>query len=77
MAFLTAPHPFFEDLPDDATAFAALLKEQGIENITVLTQHNLAQLVFDGKNLMLMNRDAPPTPIHIIDRFIDIYEIAE
>jgi hypothetical protein len=78
LALLTAPHQFFEDLPDDALAFAALLREhEGLDNIVVLTQDNLSSLRFDGLKLTLNERFSPPRQIHVIDRFVDIYEIAE
>jgi len=76
LALVTAPHPFFLDLPDDARAFASLLRREGVE-VIVLTDENLSHLRFDGRNLVLCRRNGAPIPIHIIDRFIDIYEIAE
>ena len=76
LALVSAPHPFFLDLPDDAKAFASLLRRQGLE-VIVLTGENLSHLRFDGRNLVLCRRNGAPIPIHIIDRFIDIYEIAE
>lgn len=77
LALVTAPHPFFLDLPDDAKAFAALLREAGVRNLVVLTEDNLAGLRFDGRQLTLNERFSAARPIHVIDRFIDIYEIAE
>jgi hypothetical protein len=77
VAFVTAPHPFFQDLPDDAKSFAGQLRELGASNITVLTDENLGGLRFDGDNLLLHSRNGDIQPIHVIDRFIDIYEIAE
>lgn len=77
IALITAPHPFFEDLPDDAKSFAAQLKEFGVKNMIVLTEENLPLLKFDGKTLYLCERSGKKTDIHVIDRFIDIYEIAE
>ena len=77
LALVTAPHPFFQDLPDDARAFAAMLEEDGAGPITLITAENLAQLRFDGDRLTLCHRYGPPRVIDVIDRFIDIYEIAE
>ncbi len=77
LALVTAPHPFFKDLPDDARAFAALLAEDGAGPVTVLTEDNLGTLRFDGRRLTVNERYAPPRVIDVIDRFIDIYEIAE
>jgi len=76
LALVTAPHPFFLDLPDDANAFASLLRREGLE-VIVLTDENLSHLRFDGRHLVLCRRDGAPTPIQVIDRFIDVYEIAE
>lgn len=77
LALVTAPHPFFQDLPDDAKAFASMLAEKGVRNIVVLSEDNLMSLRFDGTNLWLTERFKAPKIIHVIDRFIDIYEIAE
>lgn len=77
LALVTAPHPFFLDLPDDARAFAAILREAGVTNLSVITAENLPSLRFDGEHLWLNERFEAPRIIHAIDRFIDIYEIAE
>jgi len=77
LALVTAPHPFFQDLPDDAKAFASMLAENGVRNVIVLSEDNLMSLRFDGTHLWLTERFKAPTIIHVIDRFIDIYEIAE
>ena len=76
LALVSASHPFFLDLPDDARAFASLLRREGV-NVMVLTDENLSHLRFDGNNLVLCRRNGMPIPIQVIDRFIDIYEIAE
>ncbi|MEW6378496.1 MAG: hypothetical protein AB1611_02680 [bacterium] len=76
LAMVTAPHPFFLDLPDDARAFASMLRREGIP-VVVLTGENLPHLRFDGQRLLLYQRSGDPIPIHLMDRFIDIYEIAE
>lgn len=76
LALITAPHPYFLDLPDDAKAFAGMLREEGCE-VTVISEENMNMLRFDGKNLLLCDPDSKPIEIHVIDRFIDIYEIAE
>lgn len=77
LALVTAPHPFFQDLLDDAKAFGSMLEENGVRNIVVLSEDNLVSLRFDGQQLWLNERFKPPMVIHVIDRFIDIYEIAE
>jgi MFS family permease len=77
LALVTAPHPFFLDLPDDAKAFAGMLRESGVDNIVVLTEDNLSSLRFADGHLWLNERFKEPQIIHVIDRFIDIYEIAE
>ncbi|MGA1874486.1 MAG: hypothetical protein ACMUIA_02650 [bacterium] len=76
MALVTASHPFFLDLPDDAAAFASLLRREGLK-VVVLTDRNLPHLRFQDRQLLLHRRDGAPIPLRIIDRFIDIYEIAE
>ena len=76
LALVTASHPFFLDLPDDAHAFASLLRREGLD-VIVLTDENLSYLRFDGRQLVLCRDDGIPIPIQVIDRFIDIYEIAE
>ncbi len=78
LALVTAPHEYFEDLPDDARSFAQLLREhEGLDNIVVLSEDNLGSLRFDGRTLWLNERFREPRPIHAVDRFVDIYEIAE
>jgi|GEM_PF-2297676 len=78
LALVTAPHPFFQDLPDDAKAFASMLRRQDL-SVVVLGSENLPYLRFDGQRLLLCRQQSAPQglPIHLIDRFIDIYEIAE
>jgi hypothetical protein len=76
LALVTAPHSFFLDLPDDARAFASMLRREGLD-VVVLTDETLPYLRFDGRQLLLCRRTGAPIPIHIMDRFIDIYEIAE
>ncbi|MCL6583257.1 MAG: hypothetical protein K6U11_06415 [bacterium] len=78
LALVTAPHPFFQDLPDDAKAFASMLRREGL-SVVVLGSENLPYLRFDGQRLLLcrQQRATQGLPIHLIDRFIDIYEIAE
>ncbi|MEW5803429.1 MAG: hypothetical protein AB1847_15150 [bacterium] len=76
LALVTAPHPFFLDLPDDANAFGSMLRREGLD-VVVLTGHTLPYLQFDGRQLLLHRRTEGPIPIHIMDRFLDIYEIAE
>jgi MFS family permease len=77
LALITAPHPFFLDLPDDARAFASMLTREGMD-VVVLTKENLGHLVFDGTSLRLKSWDtAGEKRIDIVDRVIDIYEIAE
>lgn len=77
LALITAPHPFFQDLPDDAKAFASMLKENGVNNLIVITEENMASLRHDGRSLTINERFEESKTIHVIDRFIDIYEIAE
>jgi len=76
VALVTASHPFFLDLPDDAMAFASLLRREGLK-VVVLTDRDLPHLRFRDRQLLLHRRDGAPIPIRVIDRFIDIYEIAE
>ncbi len=80
LGLVTAPHSFFLDLPDDANAFASMLRRTGLD-VVVLTGETLPYLRFDGRQLLLYRRtcqgQGAPIPIHIMDRFLDIYEIAE
>lgn len=76
VGLLTAPHPFFRDLPDDAAGFATLLRRHGVDAV-VLGGGDLEGLRFDGVRLLLHGAEGPPRQIHVVDRFVDIYEIAE
>lgn len=76
LALLTAPHPLWWYIVDEAIPFAERLKREGL-NVIVLDGQNIPHLRFDGKQLWLCRRDAAAEPIHVIDSFIDIYEIAE
>jgi len=76
LGLVTAHHSFFLDLPDDANAFASMLRRTGLD-VVVLTDETLPYLRFDGRQLLLYRRTGVPVPIHIMDRFLDIYEIAE
>jgi hypothetical protein len=76
LGLLAAPHPFWSDLPNDAAGLAAKLRRQGID-VVLLTGEELPLLRYDGKTLWLCSKTGPPRPIHVVDRFIDIYEIAE
>lgn len=76
LALLTAPHPVWWYIVDEAIPFAARLRREGVD-VVVLEGANLPHLRFDGKQLVLHDREKDPKPIHVIDRFIDIYELAE
>ncbi len=76
LVLITAPHSFFLDLPDDANAFASMLKQEGLK-VVVITEENLPYLHFDGRDLLLCQRSGAPITISLMDRFIDLYEIAE
>lgn len=76
LALLTAPHPLWWYIIDEAVPFAERLRRAGID-VVVLGGEELACLRFDGKQLLLRQEDGTEKPIHVIDRFIDIYEIAE
>ncbi len=76
LALLTAPHPLWWYIVDEAIPFAARLQREGLD-VVVLEGANLSDLRFDGEHLVLCNRDGEDKIIHVIDRFIDIYELAE
>ncbi|KPJ93575.1 MAG: hypothetical protein AMJ55_07745 [Gammaproteobacteria bacterium SG8_15] len=76
LALLTAPHPLWWYIVDEAIPFAERLRREGLD-VVVLEGYNLPHLRFDGKNLLLCHRNGSSKTIHVIDRFIDIYELAE
>lgn len=76
LALLVAPHPMWWYIIDEAIPFAARLRREGIDAV-VLGGEELACLQFDGQELLLRQKDGSCKPIHVFDRFIDIYEIAE
>lgn len=76
VALLTAPHPFFQDLLDDARGWATLLRDHG-QDVVVLDEDELLGLRFDGRALTLTGPEGDVREIAMIDRFVDIYEIAE
>lgn len=74
-ALLCASHEFFQDLPDDARAFASLLREQGAKVIVIGDAELPLLRVEDG--VLVFEDDAGKHRIKMIDRFLDIYEVAE
>lgn len=76
LALLTAPHPLWWYIVDEAIPFAERLKREGI-NVVVLEGCDLPKLRFDGERLLLCDRDGKDKSIDVFDRFIDIYELAE
>jgi len=76
LALVTAPHPLWWYIVDEAIPFAARLKREGVDAV-VLEGSDLPNLRFDGHQLVLCGRDGIDKPIHVFDRFIDIYELAE
>ncbi len=76
IALLAAPCSSWRDVADEAYEFAELLRRAGLD-VVVITEENIAHLRFDGRELRLCQRSGPPIPIHVVDRFMDIYEIAE
>lgn len=76
LALLAAPCRAWPDVADEGREFAANLVRAGL-NVVTITDENIAHLRFDGKRLWLSQRDRAPIAIDVIDRFMDIYEIAE
>jgi hypothetical protein len=76
LALLTAPHPLWWYIVDEAIPFAARLQREGLD-VVILEGRNLSHLRFDGKQLVLHDCKGQAKTIHVIDRFIDIYELAE
>jgi len=76
LAVLAAPCATWPDVPDEGREFAANLARAGL-NVVTITDQNIGNLRFDGRRLWLARRDQPPIAIDVIDRFMDIYEIAE
>lgn len=76
LALLTAPDPMWWYIIDEAIPIAARLREEGIDTL-VIGGEELACLSFDGDRLLLRQPDGTDKQIHVVDRFIDIYEIAE
>jgi len=76
LALLTAPDPMWWYIIDEAIPFAARLRREGVDAI-VIGGEELACLHFDGERLLLRRPDGTDKQVHVFDRFIDIYEIAE
>ncbi|MHA6263039.1 hypothetical protein ACXYMO_07545 [Arenibacterium sp. CAU 1754] len=76
LALLTAPHPVWWYIIDEAVPIAARLQREGIDALAIGGEE-LASLHFDGERLLLRQSDGNEKQIHVFDRFIDIYEIAE
>jgi hypothetical protein len=76
VALLAAPCPSWRDVGDEACEFAEVLRRAGLD-VVVITEENIAHLRFDGRELKLCRHAGAPVPIHVIDRYMDIYEIAE
>ncbi|MFM1891886.1 MAG: hypothetical protein RLZ44_963, partial [Pseudomonadota bacterium] len=76
LALLATPHPVWWYIIDEVVPFAARLRREGVDALA-LGGEELARLRFDGRQLLLRRDDGGEQPIHVIDRFIDIYEIAE
>lgn len=76
LALVATPHPVWWYIIDEAIAFAARLQRVGVDAL-VLGGEELACLTFDGQQLLLRQEDGNLKPIHVFDRFIDIYELAE
>lgn len=76
LALLVAPHPLWWYIIDEAIPFAARLRREGIDTV-VLGGEELACLHFNGEQLLLRQQDGSCKQIHVFDRFVDIYEIAE
>ena len=76
LGLLAAPHPFWVDLPDDANGFGKKIARRGID-VELLTGDELPLLRYDGEALRLHKPDGTTKTIEVVDRFIDIYEIAE
>jgi len=76
LGLLVTPHPVWWYIIDEAIPFAARLRREGVDAV-VLGGPELARLRFDGQQLLLRQLDGSDQPIHVFDRFIDIYEIAE
>lgn len=76
LALLTAPDPLWWYIIDEAIPIAARLQREGIDTL-VIGGEELACLSFDGERLLLRQPDGSDRQIHVFDRFIDIYEIAE
>lgn len=76
LALLTAPHPLWWYIIDEAIPIAARLQREGVDALAIGGEE-LASLYFDGERLMLRQPDGTEKQIHVFDRFIDIYEIAE
>lgn len=76
LALLTAPHPIWWYIIDEAIPIAARLQREGVDALAIGGEE-LASLHFDGERLLLRQPDGNEKQIHVFDRFIDIYEIAE
>lgn len=76
LALVTAPHPLWWYIVDEALPIAARLKREGIDAV-VLEGIDLPKLRFDGHQLVSCDVNGVDKPIHVLDRFIDIYELAE
>lgn len=76
LGLLVTPHPVWWYVIDEAISFAARLRREGID-VVVLGGKELATLRFDGSQLLVPQPDGSERPIHVVDRFNDIYEIAE
>lgn len=76
LALLTAPHPVWWYIIDEAIPIAARLRREGVDTL-VIGGEELACLHFDGERLLVRQPDGSDKQIHVFDRFIDIYEVAE
>ena len=76
LALLTTPHPLWWYIVDEAIPFAERLRREGLD-VVVLEGRNISHLRFDHHQLTLNTEDGGHKAIHVIDRFIDIYELAE
>ena len=76
LGLLATPHPIWWYIIDEAIPFVARLRREGVDAL-VLGGEELARLRFDGQRLLLRQDDGSEKQIHVFDRLIDIYEIAE
>lgn len=76
VGLLASPCPAWPHVNFEAYALGENLRRKGLD-VVEITDDNIAGLRFDGKRLLLSEPGYPVESVEVIDRFVDIYEIAE